>query len=201
MKLIKRILSLIIFCLFFGIRAESKEPNIVYIMSDELAYYELSHMGNPYIKTPRIDQMVKEGIRFTNAYAGSPVCAPLRCNLMTGKHAGHASVRANDGGTPLREDEITIASSLKAGGYSTGGFGKWGCGGRGSTGVPEKHGFDVFFGYYDQVHAHSFYPPYLIKNSEEVPLEGNVGGRSGKSYSHYPIVEEGLNFIRDNKNS
>ena len=80
-------------------------PNIVYIMSDELAYFELGHMGNPYIKTPRIDQMAREGMRFTNALAGSPVCAPLRCNLMTGKHAGHASVRANDGGTPLRADE------------------------------------------------------------------------------------------------
>ena len=199
MKLIKRILSVIILCLLFAIRAESKEPNIVYIMSDELAYFELSHMGNPYIKTPRIDQMVKEGIRFTNAYAGSPVCAPLRCNLMTGKHAGHASVRANDGGTPLREDEITIASALKTKGYATGGFGKWGCGGRGSTGVPENHGFDVFFGYYDQVHAHSFYPPYLIKNSEEIPLKGNVGGRSGDTYSHYPIVEAGLEFIKQNK--
>ena len=187
---------LFLFCLSI---TKSKEPNIVYIMSDELAYFELSHMGNPYIKTPRIDQMVKEGIRFTNAYAGSPVCAPLRCNLMTGKHAGHASVRANDGGTPLREDEITIADVLKKRGYATGGFGKWGCGGRGSTGVPENHGFDIFFGYYDQVHAHSFYPPYLVKNSKEVPLEGNVGGRSGLSYSHYPIIEEGINFIRKNK--
>ena len=120
-------------------------PNIVYIMSDELAYFELGHMGNPYIKTPRIDQMAREGMRFTNALAGSPVCAPLRCNLMTGKHAGHASVRANDGGTPLRKGEETIASMLKQKGYATGGFGKWGCGGRDSTGVPEKHGFDVFF--------------------------------------------------------
>ncbi|MDG2124486.1 MAG: sulfatase-like hydrolase/transferase, partial [Verrucomicrobiales bacterium] len=80
-----------------------------------------------------------------------------------------------------------------------GGFGKWGCGGRDSTGVPEKHGFDTFFGYYDQVHAHTFYPPYLVENSEEVPLEGNVGGRSGKTYSHYEIMERGLGFIRDNR--
>ena len=174
-------------------------PNVVYIMSDELAYFELSHMGNRHIKTPRIDRMAAEGIRFTHAYAGAPVCAPLRCNLMTGKHAGHASVRANDGGTPLREGEPTIASILKEQGYATGGFGKWGCGGRDSTGVPEKHGFDVFFGYYDQVHAHSFYPPYLVKNSEEIPLEGNVGGRSGQTYSHYPIMEAGLQFIRDNR--
>ncbi len=180
-------------------QADERPPNIVYIMSDELAYYELSHMGNPHIRTPRIDRMAAEGIRFTQALAGSPVCAPLRCNLMTGKHAGHASVRANDGGTPLRAGEPTIASILKPLGYATGGFGKWGCGGRDSTGVPEKHGFDVFFGYYDQVHAHSFYPPYLVRNSEEVELPGNIGGRAGPNYSHYAIMKEGLKFIRENK--
>ncbi|MDP6118175.1 MAG: sulfatase-like hydrolase/transferase [Planctomycetota bacterium] len=192
----KTIFSILLFCT--SANAE-RPPNIVFIMSDELAYYELSHMGNPYIKTPRIDKFAAEGIRFTQALAGAPVCAPLRCNLMTGKHAGHASVRANDGGTPLREGEPTIASILKAKGYATGGFGKWGCGGRDSTGVPEKHGFDVFFGYYDQVHAHSFYPPYLIRNSEEVVLDGNQGGRAGKTYSHSRIMEEGLKFIRENK--
>lgn len=192
----KAILPILLLC---STASAERPPNIVFIMSDELAYYELSHMGNPYIKTPRIDRFAAEGIRFTQALAGSPVCAPLRCNLMTGKHAGHASVRANDGGTPLREGEPTIASILKTKGYATGGFGKWGCGGRDSTGVPEKHGFDEFFGYYDQVHAHSFYPPYLIRNSEEVVLEGNQGGNGGKTYSHYRIMEEGLNFIRTNK--
>jgi arylsulfatase A-like enzyme len=118
---------------------------------------------------------------------------------MTGKHAGHASVRANDGGTPLRAGEPTIASMLKQLGYATGGFGKWGCGGRDSTGVPEEHGFDVFFGYYDQVHAHSFYPAYLIRNSDEVPLAGNRGGRAGQTYSHYAIMDEAIRFIRDNQ--
>ena len=118
---------------------------------------------------------------------------------MTGKHAGHASIRANDGGTPLRENETTIASMLKNIGYETGGFGKWGCGGRDSTGVPEKHGFDLFYGYYDQVHAHSFYPSYLIRNSIEVELKGNKGGRSGQTYSHYQIMEAGLSFIREKK--
>lgn len=177
----------------------AKKPNIVYIMADELAYYELSHMGNRYIKTPNIDKFAAEGIRFTSALAGAPVCAPLRCNLMTGKHAGHASIRANDGGTPLRENETTIASMLKNIGYETGGFGKWGCGGRDSTGVPEKHGFDLFYGYYDQVHAHSFYPSYLIRNSVEVKLKGNKGGRSGQTYSHYQIMEAGLRFIREKK--
>jgi len=179
--------------------AEERPPNIVYIMSDELAYFELGHMGNPYIKTPRIDRFASEGVRFTHAHAASPVCAPLRGCLLTGRHAGHASVRANDGGTPLRADEVTIGEMLKEKGYATGGFGKWGAGGRDSTGVPEKHGFDVFFGYYDQVHAHSFFPPYLVRNSEEVVLPGNEGGRTGETYSHYEIMEAGLQFIRDNR--
>ncbi|MDA0767475.1 MAG: sulfatase-like hydrolase/transferase [Verrucomicrobia bacterium] len=168
-------------------------------MSDELAYFELGHMGNPYLKTPNIDAMAKNGLRFTNALAAAPVCGPLRGCMLTGKHSGHASVRANDGGTPLRAEEETIASVLKQKDYATGGFGKWGAGGRDSTGVPEKHGFDTFFGYYDQVHAHSFYPAYLIQNSEEFPLAGNKGGRSGQTYAHYSIIEHGLQFIRDNK--
>ena len=92
---------------------EDRPPNIVYIMADELAYYELSHMGNPHIRTPNIDRLAKQGIRYTQALAAAPVCAPLRCALMTGKHMGHASVRANGGGTPLRQDEETIASLLK----------------------------------------------------------------------------------------
>ena len=102
------------------------KPNIVYIMSDELAYFELSHMGNKYLETPNIDRMAREGIRFTQALAGAPVCAPTRCTLMTGKHSGHTSVRANGGGTPMRAGEATIASMLKKMGYATGGFGKWG---------------------------------------------------------------------------
>lgn len=178
---------------------QSRKPNIIYIMSDELGYYELSCMGNPNIQTPNIDRMAAEGIRFTQAMAGSSVCAPTRCCLMTGKHAGHTSVRTNGGGTPLRAGEQTVASVLKTVGYATGGFGKWGCGGRGSTGVPEQHGFDVFFGYYDQVHAHSYYPPYLVRNSEEVPLPDNRGGSDGKTYSHYVIMEEGFKFIRTHK--
>jgi len=179
--------------------ADASKPNVVYFMSDELAYYELGHMGNPLIKTPNIDRMAAAGIRFTQALAGNSVCAPTRCCLMTGKHSGHTSVRKNDGGTPMRAGEETIASMLKRSGYATGGFGKWGCGGRGSTGVPEIHGFDVFLGYYDQVHAHSFYPPYIVRNSEEVPLVGNRGGREGATYSHYVIFDAAMEFIRANK--
>ena len=95
-----------------GLLGAADKPNIVYIMSDELAYFELSHMGNKYIETPNIDRMAAEGIRFTQALAGAPVCAPTRCTLMTGKHSGHTSVRANGGGTPMRAGEATIASML-----------------------------------------------------------------------------------------
>lgn len=178
--------------------AQTKKPNIIYFMSDELGYYEPSYMGNPHIETPHLDRLVSEGIRFTQCMAGSSVCAPTRCCLLTGKHSGHTSVRLNGGGTPLRAGEETIASILKKHGYATGGFGKWGNGGRGSTGVPEQHGFDVFIGYYDQVHAHSYYPPYILRNSEEVPLPGNKGNSEGPLYAHYRIIEEGLKFIRDN---
>ena len=179
--------------------AAADHPNIVYFMADELGYYELSCLGNPNLKTPHIDRMAAEGIRFTQCLAGSSVCAPTRCCLMTGKHSGHTSVRSNGGGTPLRAGEITIASLLKEAGYATGGFGKWGCGGRGSTGVPEDHGFDLFLGYYDQVHAHSYYPPYLVKNSEEVPLANNHGRSDGETYSHYVIFDAALDFIREHK--
>lgn len=179
--------------------AATPRPNVVYIMADELGYFELSHMGHPNIQTPHIDAMAAEGIRFTQALAGSSLCAPTRCVLMTGKHSGHTSVRTNGGGTPLRKGEPTIASMLKTDGYATGGFGKWGCGGRGSTGVPEQHGFDLFVGYYDQVHAHSYYPKYILRNSAEYPLTDNEGGSTGQTYSHYTIFNEAKNFIRANR--
>ncbi|MEZ5299442.1 MAG: sulfatase-like hydrolase/transferase [Verrucomicrobiales bacterium] len=178
--------------------AAEKKPNIIYIMADELGYYELGCTGNPNILTPEIDRMAAEGVRFTQGLAGSAVCAPTRCCFLTGKHSGHTSVRVNGGGTPLRADEVTVGRALKDAGYATGGFGKWGCGGRGSTGVPEKHGFDVFVGYYDQVHAHSYYPPYIIENSKELPLEGNKGMSDGETYSHYVIYQRGIDFIKAN---
>ena len=179
--------------------APAKKPNVIYIMIDELGYYEPAFMGGQNIQTPNVDRMAAEGIRFNNVFAGSAVCAPTRCCFLTGKHSGHTSVCVNGGGTPLRSEEATIASILKAQGYATGGFGKWGCGGRDSTGVPEKHGFDVFFGYYDQVHAHSYYPPYLIRNSEEVKLAGNHG-TNGKTYSQYVIHDAAIQFIREHGN-
>ncbi len=201
MVTVLRMLSFVVFvsCCVSSPAPAQAPPNIVYVLADELGYYELSCLGHPNIQTPNIDRMAKEGMRFTQYLAGSAVCAPTRACLMTGKHSGHTSVRSNGGGTPLRADEQTVASLLKARGYATGGFGKWGCGGRGSTGVPESHGFDTFVGYYDQVHAHSYYPPYLIENSRELPLTGNTGGRTGETYAHTVIVERAMSFIRANK--
>ena len=178
----------------------ANKPNIIYIMMDEWGYFEWSHMGHPILQTPNIDKLASEGIQFTQFLAGGNVCAPTRSTLMTGQHTGHTTVRSNGGGMALREDDVTIASILKDAGYATGGFGKWGLGDAGTTGVPEKHGFDTFFGYYHQVHAHTYYPRYLIRNSKKVPLEGNTGDYlTGKTFSQNLIHAEGLEFIRRNK--
>jgi arylsulfatase A-like enzyme len=176
------------------------KPNIVHIILDDWGYYEASCMGHPTLATPNIDRLAKEGMRLPQMNAGGPVCGPSRCALLTGLHTGHCSVRDNPGGTPIRAEEVTFGQVLKGAGYATGGFGKWGIGDRGTTGVPEKHGFDVFFGYYHQVHAHSYYPNYLLRNSEKVPLPGNTGDlQNGQTYSQYLIVREALSFIRANK--
>ena len=177
------------------------KPNVIYLMLDEWGYFESGHMGHPELLTPNIDRFAREGMRFTNAYAGAPVCGPTRCVLLTGLHSGHTSLRVNDGFSPIRADEPTLATMLKQAGYSTGGFGKWGIGGRGTSGVPEKHGFDVFFGYYDQVHAHTFYPQYLIRNSQEVLLAGNKGESfyEGETHAHLKIFDEAMDFIRQKK--
>lgn len=179
-------------------RSEQK-PNIIYLMLDEWGYFESGHMGSKDLITPHIDRFAAEGMRFTNAYAGAPVCGPTRCVLLTGLHSGHTSMRVNNGFSPIREDEPTIASMLRESGYATGGFGKWGIGGRGTSGVPEKHGFDVFFGYYDQVHAHTFYPRYLVRNSEEVPLPGNDGlsFHEGETHAQNEIFRASMEFVRE----
>jgi arylsulfatase A-like enzyme len=183
-------------------KAERHKPNVIHIMVDELGYYEMSNMGHPDLKTPNLDLLVKDGMRFTQMLAGSSVCGPTRGSLLTGKHTGHATVRGNNGYDPLYEGEETLGTLFKKAGYATGGFGKWGVGARGTTGVPEEHGFDVFFGYYDQVHAHTYYPKYLIRNSEEVPLPGNTGNphEEGAIFAQDMIYEEARDFIIENRN-
>ncbi len=183
--------------------ARTVPPNVVHIVLDEWGYFEMSALGHPDLKTPNIDRLAATGTRFTQCLAGGPVCAPTRCSLMTGKHAGHMTVRGNSGKAAIRADEETIASMFKRAGYRTGGFGKWGIGARGTSGVPERHGFDVFFGYYSQVHAHTYYPRYLVRNSEEVPQGTNTGsayppGGNG-TFSQYSIFKEASAFIARNQ--
>ena len=180
--------------------ARVDKPNIVYMMLDEIGYFELSCMGHEILKTPNVDRLAAEGMRFTQCLAGGPVCGPTRCVLLTGKHMGHCQMRANGGGTPISADEFTLGEMFKSAGYATGGFGKWGIGDTGTTGAPELHGFDIFYGYYHQVHAHSYYPEYLIRNGKREMLEGNTGDyHTGKTFSHYLIHNEAMKFIRDNK--
>jgi arylsulfatase A len=198
------IFSLLILSPFMA-QAQQKptKTNIIYLMLDEWGYFESSHMGNKYLITPNIDKMAKEGLRFTQALAGAPVCGPTRCVLLTGLHSAHTSMRNNGGLAPIRAEEKTLATILKTKGYVCGGFGKWGIGARGTSGVPEKHGVDVFFGYYDQVHAHTFYPQYLIRNSEEVPLKGNEGKSfyEGETHAQDEIFKESIKFIKENKDN
>lgn len=174
------------FLLFGTVFADRERPNIVFILADDLGYHELGSFGQTRIKTPHLDQLAADGLRLTRHYSGSPVCAPSRCVLMTGKHPGHATVRNNkeaqpEGQFPLGAHEHTIAKALKAAGYATGAFGKWGLGPVGSTGQPDKQGFDRFFGYNCQRHAHSYYPATLWSDTTKIALENKppVPGHAG----------------------
>jgi len=189
---------------------DSGKPNIILIMADDLGYAELGSYGQKYIKTPNIDQLAKEGMRFTNFYASSAVSAPSRCGLMTGMHGGHAYVRDNfeigewdsyRGQLPLPEGTVTIASVLKGNGYKTGCFGKWGLGEPGSSGDPLKLGFDKYYGFNCQRHAHNLYPRYLINDDQKEILEGNDRGLTGEKYGPQLIADQMLDFVRSNKNN
>lgn len=180
------------------------KPNIVFMMADDLGYAEVGCYGQKKIKTPSLDRMAKEGMLFTDAYAGNAVCAPSRCVLMTGMHGGHAYIRNNkevrpEGQEPITRDIVTIAEILKGLGYITGCIGKWGLGPVGSEGDPLNQGFDFFYGYNCQRHAHNFYPKFLYRNNKKEELEGNTRGLTGKYFSHDLLEKEALQFIRDNK--
>lgn len=173
--------------------AAARKPNIVFILADDLGYGDIGSYGQKQIKTPCLDRLASEGTRFTACYAGSTVCAPSRCALMTGLHMGHAHVRGN-ASVPLRPEDATVAEVLKGAGYATALIGKWGLGEAGSTGVPPKKGFDSFFGYLNQGHAHNYYPDFLWRNEEKTPLEGNTGGKR-TTYSHDLFAKEALEFV------
>jgi arylsulfatase A-like enzyme len=178
-------------------KGKNDKPNIIFIIVDDMGWADLGCYGSKEIKTPNIDRMAAEGLRFTQAYSGCTVCAPARSALMTGFHMGHTSVRANTSGVPLLEEDVTTAEVLKQAGYACGGFGKWGLGDVRTMGVPEKQGFDEFFGYYHQIHAHDYWTDYLWHNSRKVQMRGEKG--SGERYTHYLIFEKTLEFIRKNK--
>ena len=202
----------------------ASRPNIVFILADDLGYRELGSFGQELIRTPRLDEFAKQGMRFTQHYSGNAVCAPSRCVLMTGKHPGHAFVRNNkstppEGQQPIPDEEVTIAELMKQQGYTTGAFGKWGLGGPDSSGEPLRQGVDRFFGYNCQAHAHSYYPSYLWDNDKHIKLNNDpeVPGHAsldkdadpsdprsydkfkGQDYAPDRINAAALDFIRENK--
>lgn len=199
------------------------KPNVVFIIADDLGYGDLGCYGQKKIRTPNLDRMAAEGMRFTQHYSGCPVCAPSRCVLMTGKHTGHSFIRNNketkpEGQYPIPDEALTLAEVFKQNGYVTGAFGKWGLGGPGSSGDPLKQGIDRFFGYNCQAHAHNFYPTYLWDNDRKIELKNPTVEKGGKlpvgadpndpkSYAAYAgteysadlIFEQALRFVRENQ--
>jgi arylsulfatase A len=178
-------------------------PNIIFILADDLGYGDLGCYGQERIKTPNIDRMAAEGMRFTQHYSGSTVCAPSRCALMTGLHTGHGTVRDNDGGYgagPLKPTDVTVAEVLKKAGYDTALIGKWDLAGPDGTGIPNQHGFDYSFGYQHSARAHNYYPDYLWRNDQKVTLDGNQNGQ-GTQYTHDLFTQEALAYIEEDRDS
>lgn len=180
-------------------------PNIIYILADDLGYGDLGSYGQQKFSTPHLDQLARDGIRFTRHYSGSTVCAPSRSVLMTGLHTGHTPIRGNqevrpEGQWPLPASTETLAERLKEVGYVTGAFGKWGLGYPGSEGDPVNQGFDRFFGYNCQRYAHRYYPEYLWENSEKVYLEGNDWSTT-ETYAPDMIQQKTIDFIRENRDT
>ena len=212
--------------------APERPPNIVFILADDLGYGELGSYGQDEIRTPRLDALAAQGLRFTQHYSGSPVCAPSRCVLLTGLHTGHAFIRDNDemnqrgdvwndpaleGQRPIPEETVTLAELLKARGYATAAIGKWGLGWTGSSGDPNRQGFDLFYGYTCQRVAHNYYPTHLWRNDQKVALRNpafkahqklpagadpadpaSYAAYAGEDYAADFMIEAALGFVRNN---
>ncbi|MGH7947062.1 MAG: sulfatase-like hydrolase/transferase, partial [Opitutaceae bacterium] len=211
------------------VKSAARRPNIIFLLADDLGYGDIGAFGQKKIRTPHLDQLANDGMRFTHHYSGHNICAPSRCVLMTGKHPGHAYIRDNrgvgqiegrdvGGQEPVPTGELTLPLTLKKLGYTNGGFGKWGLGAVGSTGDPNSQGMDRFFGYYSQTVAHNFYPVSLWNNGERVPLRNEPFGAkqklapnagptdpasyakfTGKDYAPDLINEAARKFLRENK--
>lgn len=184
----------ILFTCILALPSFAARPNIVYILLDDAGYGDLSCYGQEKFVTPNIDRLASEGMKFTQHYSGSTVCAPTRSVLMSGLHTGHTPSRGNRevqpvGQFPIPAETFTIAEALKKAGYATGAFGKWGLGNPGSEGDPIHQGFDRFFGYNCQRNAHTYYPTWLYDNLEKITLDG-------ETYAHDLIMTEGLKWIR-----
>lgn len=206
----KKLCGLLCFCVFvltlssaFNTTTAQTRPNIIFIHADDLGYGDLSCYGQRKFKTPNIDRLAAEGMRFTQYYAGSTVCAPSRSALMTGQHTGHTRIRGN-ARHPLLPEDVTVAEVLKSAGYKTALIGKWGLGEAGTTGVPNRQGFDYFYGYLNQRHAHNYYPTFLWRDEERIKLrnlvpdedeEGAGISTNRVDYTHDLITEESLKFI------
>ncbi len=183
---------------------EGQSPNIIYILADDLGYGDLGCYGQTNFSTPNIDKLAASGMKFTQHYSGSTVCAPSRSTLMTGQHTGHTFIRGNkevqpEGQYPLEAKAVTIAEVLQDAGYVTGAFGKWGLGFPGSEGDPNNQGFDVFYGFNCQRMGHNYYPYHLWRNQEKVTLKGNEGKQTGE-YAPDVIHKQAIKFLEDNKN-
>ncbi len=196
--------------LAFSAPAVATPPNIVFILADDMGYADAGCYGQKHIQTPNLDRMAREGMRFTQCYAGSPVCAPSRSVLMTGLHTGHTRVRGNfgkggviglgggEGRVPLKDSDLTVAEVLKTAGYTTGMTGKWGLGEPGTSGLPNDQGFDAWFGFLNQRRAHTYYPDYLWLNEQRFDLPGNTEKRQ-QQYVHDLFTGFALHFIRTNR--
>lgn len=226
---IRSLLFFLMLVVVGGLSAQNKLPNIIYIYADDLGYGSIGAYGNKLIKTPNLDRMAREGMLFTQHYAGAPVCAPARGMLMTGKHAGHSYIRGNyelgefddahEGGQmPLPEGVYTLPEMLKKAGYTTGAFGKWGLGMPDNSGNPNKQGFDYFYGIMDQKQAHNYYPTHLWRNDKwdtlnnkpitvhrsldpKTAAEKDFEYYKGNDYAPEKMLDEALAFIDKNKSN
>jgi arylsulfatase A-like enzyme len=180
-----------------GEKPGPRPPNIIFILADDLGYGDLGVYGQKRIKTPTLDKMAAEGIRFTQCYAGTTVCAPSRSALMTGQHTGHTRVRGNNA-YPLQAEDVTVAEVLKRAGYSTGLFGKWGLGLENTTGTPTQKGFNEFVGFLSQTLAHDYYPTSIWRNETTLKIDANTNDQK-RTYIHDQFTLGAMNFIRLSK--
>lgn len=188
--------------ILFALPAKSRQPNLIFVLSDDIAQGDLGCYGQQLIQTPRLDQMAAEGTRYLQAYCGTSVCAPSRSSFFTGLHCGHCPVRGNyevppEGQLPLPDETVTIAEVAKTAGYATATFGKWGMGYFDSSGSPFNQGVDHFFGYNCQRHAHSYFPTYLYDDDQPFLLPGNDGQTVGETYAQELIQNDLIRWVRD----